>query len=327
MPFTHRCFQTYDMEKIPVHDDLFLMDVVWLQEWEKEWIAVSEGNGGDPYTVGFISRASAASVRESGIELCWYPNTHDRFHEVKILLPRDAFIAAVTAWEYERRLTIFVKSGWLRQLHLRANSVFAMIDASGMTKEIEAGRISRDKLISLRDHIDEIAARHPDISFISFADSLLLKTNWVVGIRSAGIMYNYRPETLLLLFRELRAAYKAVLNLDIYGVFAQGSNEYYDDALLHVSNSKNHICLNSLGLPFAQIMLIEAAARAAIRKGEHGQYELYMDADFFRSLQFTSYRDRESVRSARYMPKMTTEPGIYFYNQCDALLGILEVLS
>lgn len=244
---------------------------------------------------------------------------------MKTTLPRDAFVVCVIAWAYEKRETIFVKSHWLRAIHLRSNSVFAMIDAADMTKEIECGRLSRDKLIDLRDAIDALAANHTDISFISFADSLLLKTNWVVGMVESGVTYTYRPENLIFLFKDIRSIYREILGLDIYGVYAQGSNEYYDDALTHTSPSGNHISLNSLGLPFAQIMLIEHAARDAIRKGMHGRSELYLDKDFFLSLQLEDHSFRDTVPSAPYKPKMTSLMGSYYYLQSDDLIAALKV--
>lgn len=57
-----------------------------------------------------------------------------------------------------------------------------------------SGRLSRDKLVKLRDRINDVAARHPDISFISFADSILLKSNWYVGIVGSGVKYSYEPD-------------------------------------------------------------------------------------------------------------------------------------
>ena len=307
------------------------MDEVWLDDWEAEYIklAESEGDdddeGGDPYSVGYISRASASAVTDAGVELCWYPNTNDRFHEVKTVIPRDAIVTVVEAWNYDKRPTIFVKSEWLRQLHLRSYSVFAIIDAANMTAEITAGRLNRSKLVELRDRIDEVAAHHPDISFISFADSVLLKTNWFVGMVGTPVKYSYAPEKVLTIFTELQAVYRATLDLDIYCVLAQGSNEFYDDALTHTSPLGNHISLNSMGLPFAQIMLIENAARAAIRRGEHGRYDIYMDEDYFYSLQFTGYEARETVKSAPYKQKMSSEPGRYFYSNRADLSHILKM--
>jgi hypothetical protein len=328
MPFTHPCFRIFDLDNLPLNRDLYLMDEVWLAEWEAEYIKLAEGDdddeGGDPYGVGYISRASATAVSPAGVELCWYPNTHDRFHEVKTVIPRAAIVTVVEAWNYDKRPTIFVRSDWLRELHLRSYSVFAMIDAANMTKEITAGRLSRDKLVELRDQIDDVAARHPDISFISFADSVLLKTNWFVGMVGSVVKYSYEPEKLLTIFAELQTVYRAVLGLEIYCVLAQGSNEFYDDALTHTSPSGNHISLNSLGLPFAQIMLIENAARKAIGAKGHDPHELYMDEDFFYSLQFENYDAREMVKSGTYKQKMSSAPGRYFFSDCAGLRAILK---
>lgn len=216
---------------------------------------------------------------------------------------------------------MFVKSEWLRKLYLRSNSIFAMIDAVDMTAAIRSGAITHETVIALRDALDAFAARYP---FISFADSLLLKTNWTVGMVDTDVQYTYVPESLLILFQQLQTLYRSTLGLEIYGVFVQRANEYYDDPLLHISRAQNHISLNSLGLPFAQIALIEGAARKAIRAGEHPPMEIYMDSDLFHSLMFKNYERKEHWRSAPYKPKMTSEPGSYYYAMCEDLMSCLS---
>jgi hypothetical protein len=323
--FDHPCFQKFSIDRIPLERDLYLMGADWMSPWEAEYIKLAETGSGDPYNIGYIAPASAHSITSAGVDLSWYPNVNDRFHEVKIMLPREAFVVAVEAWNYDKRTTIFVRTEWLRRLHLRSNSIFGMIDTADMTKAMALGHLSREKLIELRDRIDALAAGRRDISFISFADSLLLKTNWQVGMVDTDVTYSYRPEALFHLFRELREIYRAVLRLDIYAIFAQGSNEYYDDPLTHLSAAGNHFCFNSLGLPFAQIKLIEDAARNAIRRGEHGRYDIYMDEDFFYSLQFADYEARARVPHGSYQPKMTSCPGHYFFSNCDPLLKQLSM--
>ncbi len=330
MAFTHPCFRIFNIDDLPLNCDLYLMDEVWLLKWEAEYIKLAEAEGkndyegGDPYSVGYISRASATAVNSEVVELCWYPNTHDRFHEVKVVIPRTSIVNVVEVWDYGRRPTVFVRSDWLRTLHLRSYSIFAMIDAANMTSKITSGHLSRENLVELRNRIDDIATRYPNISFISFADSILLKTNWFVGMVGSRVKYSYKPEILLTVFEELKAVYDSVLSLEVYCVFAQGSNEFYNDALTHISCSGNHISLNSLGLPFAQIMLIEKAARKAISEGEHGRHELYMDEDFFHSLQFENYSSRELVKSGTYSQKMSSAPGRYFFSDSVGLRAILK---
>jgi len=323
--FSDYSFQKFTLDELPLQRDIFMMDEAWMDEWEAEWLKVFHGDDkAVPYEVGYVTPVHVALVTEAGAELSWYANTLDRFHEVKTFLPRNAFVASAVAYEYERRPVLFVKSDWLRKLHLRSNSVFAMIDAVDMTEAIRSGSISHEKVIALREALDVIAADYPSVSFISFADSLLLKTNWTAGMVNTDVTYTYVPESLLVLFQRLQALYRDTLGLEIYGVFAQGSNEYYDDPLLHISKGQNHISLNSLGLPFAQISLIEGAARKAIGNREHDRMEIYMDADLFHSLMFKNYERKANWPSAPYKPKLTTEPGRYFYGMVDDLLSCLS---
>lgn len=318
-------FRKFALEELPLQRDIFMMDEVWMDAWEAEWLKVFHGDDtASPYELGYITPVHIAQVTPAGAEISWYANTHDRFHRVKTFLPRDAFVASALAYEYEKRHQLFVKSDWLRKLHLRSNSIFAMIDAVDMMKAIEASAISHHKVIALRAALDTLAADYPFVSFISFADSLLLKTNWTAGMVNTDVTYTYVPESLLILFQRLQTLYRGTLGLEIYGVFAQGSNEYYDDPLLHISKSQNHVSLNSLGLPFAQISLIEHAARQAIRNGAHGRAEFYIDGDLFHSLMFKNYERKERWPSAPYKPKMTSEPGEYFYGTVADLIACLS---
>jgi hypothetical protein len=183
--------------------------------------------------------------------------------------------------------------------------------------------LSRDLLIDLRERIDSVAADYPNISFISFADSLLLKSNWQVGQYRSEVKYTYEPEAFLHLFLKLQDAYCKSLKMDVYAVFTQGSNAYYDDALLHVSDQGNHISLNSLGLPFAQLMSIDRTARLAIHHGTHGPAELYMDATFFRSLRFEFKFDRDATGHSTYREPLLGEEGVYYYASCSRLIDNL----
>jgi hypothetical protein len=179
-------------------------------------------------------------------------------------------------------------------------------------KALASGILARSKLIELRNRIDEIAARNPCVAFMSFADSLLLKSNYSVGQYDSDIKYTYDPERILRLLPEIQAAYASVLGLEIYAVVTQGSNEYYDDSLLHISSSNNHISFNSLGLPFAQTQAIEHSARAAIKLRVHQPADAYLDETFFHSLRFRhGFRKNEEPKFS-YIAPMATGPTHYF---------------
>ena len=117
-----------------------------------------------------------------------------------------------------------------------------------------------------------MSEQYTDISFISFADNILLKSNWSIGHFDSGIEYNYKPEIFIQLAKIINSIYYETLGLNTYAIVAQGNNEYYNDSLLHISPSKNHISLNSLGVPFAQIMEIDSTVRTAIREKNINQH-------------------------------------------------------
>jgi len=252
-------------------------------------------------------------------------DTHDRFHEVKVILPISEFLTCVGSYHYDEKPHIFVKDAWLSQLYLRSYSAFVMIDAVGVKKELRAGKLSRSRLIMLRDEIDALANRHPALAFVSLADSLVVKGNWSVGHIGSGAKYTYEPELFIGLIPEVQSIYAQVLGLHIYAIFTQGVNEYCEDAPTHVSNGGNHLCLNSLSLPFAQLLSIDEAARSAIRDGSHSAHELYLDEDFYHSLRFKYGFDKNAQPRAHYRDPMTGGSGHYFYGDCQRFLKNLTI--
>ena len=320
--FEHEKFDKYEFEDIPLDRDLYIMDESYMHEYEKSMTAFFEGNSSE--NVGYVGCVAARSVNANVIELSWYPNTYDRFHEVSIILPLNKFIACVGSWQCDEKPHIFVKSDWLEQIYSRSYSIFVMIDAIGVKTALEQGVVCREKLIQLRQEIDSLAAKHTHISFISFADSLLLKSNWSVGYFEKKIEGNYEPEIFINLSDEINKIYEQILGLSTYAVIAQGSNEYYEDALLHISKSKNHISLNSLGIPFAQLMEIENTARKAIKCEIHQPAELYMDQKYFYSLQFKYEFEKTKQPKNSYITKMMNSPAQYFYSSREHILRNLK---
>ncbi len=289
-----------------------------MQEYEHAFLDFFRG-GPDP-NVGYISYAAVRGINSTSIDLSWYPNIYTRFHEVAVSLPKDQFLTCVGCWQCDEKPHIFVKTTWLEHLHLRFYSVFCLVDAIDFEDALRLGRITRDKLLLLRAAIDKLAARHPDVSFLSFADSLLLKSNWSVGHFHSKTTYTYRPEELLHIIRSIQQIYTEVLGLGVYAVVTQGSNEYYDDPLLHKSESGHHICLNSLGLPFAQLMSIDGA----VKQKRHPFAELYMDEQFYHSLRLRfDFAERRPERHS-YRAKMMIKEGGYYCGVCKELVDNLQ---
>lgn len=320
--FDHEMFDNYSFEQIPLDRDLFVVDEIYLHEYENSMLRFFEGAKYE--CIGYVSYVAARAINDNSVELSWYANVNDRFHEVAITLPRDQFIACVGSWRWKEKPCIFVKSGWLSNILLRTYSVFALIDAADVKKALEKGDLRRPRLIELRNSIDDLANKHTDISFISFADSILLKSNWSVGQFKSEEKYTYTPEIFIHLAGKINDIYQRVLGLRTYAVVAQGSNEYYDDPLLHISATQNHISLNSFGFPFAQLMEIEGAARKAVRSGLHPRSDLYMDKQYFNSLKFKFEFEKNAEPNNVYQAKMMSTPSKYYYSSLSNIVNNLK---
>ncbi len=320
--FDHPGIRKYAFAEVPLNEDIFLMDEKWIQEYDQALLTMFRG--GLYPDVGYVSYAAATQIDADSMQISWYPNIFDRFHEIKVTLPKDQFIACVDCYNHDGNPRLFVQGAWLENLHLRAYSIFALLDAIGVKEALRGGRLKREKLIELRNAIDQVAETHRSISFVSFADSMLLKSNWFVGQYDSEVKYSYRPEAFLAPLKEIRDCYRKILNLDVYAILTQGSNEYYEDPLLHISKNQNHISLNSLGLPFAQLLSIDSAVRTAIKTGTHAPADLYMDRNFFRSLKFLPAFDKDHQPKNEYQLPMTDEPGSYFCTNLETIFKSLD---
>jgi len=284
--FEHTLFDIYSLTEVPCNRDLYLMDEKWLKGYEASMLGTFEGNSSDEPT-GYISYVAVRHADEYGLDLSWYPNAlGDRFHEVRLWLPKSQFITCVGCEQYDEKPHIFVKSGWFNDLYRRPFSTFALVDAIGVKDALRRERFDKEALADLRAGIDRIASQHSDVFFLSFADSLILKSNWTVGAFDNDVPYTYEPEKVLRVIPEIAGTYKSVLGINIYAVATQGANEYYDKTLQHISSEGNHVCMNSMGLPFAQMFAIERAVKNAIANDLHKPTELYLDSRLFNSLRF-----------------------------------------
>lgn len=312
--FDHSKIDDHSFDQVPLNQDIYLVDEKWMIPYERMLSDVL-AHRGEYEHIGYVSYVAARRVQAENIELSWYANVHDRFHEISIVLPRQAFVRCVECQDIDEKPRIFVDTNWLENLHLRSHTVFAMIDAIGVKNALANNEITKEGLASLRIQVDEIAQRFPNVAFISFADSIILKSNWTVGLFESGVSYTYRPEVFLEVFSEIKDAFFATFGLGVYGVFAQGTNEYYDDSLLHISKSHNHIGLNSLGTPFAQLSAIEGTARKRARANCGPSYELYMDSLYFHSLKFGYPFDKQSLPAIPYEFSGLTGYGEHKYYQ------------
>lgn len=313
--FANPDFEHYSPDALHNYE-LLLQDEVYIKEYKRS--ITDQNNGGEWKEVGYINFVAVKRVTPKIIELSFFPIRSDRRLELPIVLPRDQIVTCVRAWQWDEKPTLFVKSNWLEKTLSRFNCVFGLIDASEVKNKLETGVAINEQLPKLRSGLDAIAARYPQISFVSFADNVLLKSNW-----SLDVKHSYNPEALLYLFTEIRTLFKESLGLAVYGVFTQGSNEYYTDASMHVSETKNHVCLNSLGASFADLWTIEAAACRAYKENPHSD-DLYLDELYFNSLRLDSNFKETILDWNSYTKRISKASAWYARVSCDEVLKNLK---
>lgn len=238
----------------------------------------------------------------------------DRAHLIETTIPKNEIKHAIDNTVFGGKVNIFVSSEWLNNLYLRYNCIFAWIDAINFSEALKSQSITNENLIALRTAIDDVSKKYPYVSFISFADTILLKSNWTIQKK-----IEYKPELFLEIFDEIKKLYRMHLKLDIYAILTQGTNEYYSSNLLHISKSKNHICLNSLGTPFAQILEIEKSVKTNKEK-----FELYLTSDYFSSIKFKyDFYKAEHTRKT-YVSKIADRESVYYCFSYENLISNLR---
>jgi hypothetical protein len=316
--FEYEKFDKYDFKDIPLNEDVYIIDEIYLKEYETQLLKFFD-DGADFDPVGYCVSASVHTVSDTSADIIINIDIWKRFHNVNITLPKDQFVACVGSWQIDEKPHLFVKSEWFKTLYLRNYSIFAFIDVADFAKKYNKGEIQRDQLLSIRDQIDDLAKEHKNtITFITFADTLILKSNWT----TANLEYTYSPNVFIDLSVKINKIYSDTIGLSTYTIITQGSNEYYGDVLLHIAG--NHICLNSLGVPFEQLKQIEIAAKQAISDETHKKEDIYMDSQYFYSLNFTLSFDKSLVPSNKYQSKLTTSPLKYYYSSYKRIVENLK---
>jgi len=312
--FEHPEFTLWEPDELPRNRDCFLMDEKYMGSYENYMLECFRNGGTTKEPPGFVSYIAVRNVELGNIVLSWFTNVIDRFHETDLKLPKHEIVICVGAEGWSERPHIFVNSQWLRTIYMQQNSIFALIDAGDMKRALQEGRVSRDQLIRLRSHLDEIAKKHKDVLFLSFADTVILKTNWTVGSFNITTNYTYSPKRVLSIIDDVAQAFQKNLDMDSYAIVTQGSNEYYDDPLF--SNTQvNHISLNSLGTPFANLKFIEDSVRNS-GKTKHGKYQIYLDSFFFHSLNVPeNFAVNTNKREYSYKSKVQVDPKYYCFNR------------
>ncbi len=223
--FEHKHFKVINYDTL-LHTECFIIDEIYLNDYELYWINIFNDydSGKDlnqSIPPGYITPVVIEKINLKSLDLSWFLTVMDRFHKLDIVLPLEELTICVGNRVFDDKIHLFVKSNWLEHLFLKNYSVFGLIDAIGTKDAIKDLKINSNNLINLRNSIDKLASRYREISFISFADTLLLKSNWNTSYFKQKRKYTYNPEIFILVFKELKKIYSECLGLDLWNIYSR----------------------------------------------------------------------------------------------------------
>lgn len=321
--------EVYPFDRIPSRRDLFLIGSSQLEALRSEWARyLAEPDGTTPRHPNEALNFTWCSVQASADDSCDLNICIDmtrRYHGAVRKLPRSKFVTCVHFWNYQKRPYLVVSQDWFDEIQQALYSLYALVDAIGVRRALESqDGLSPARIAALKSRLDGIAAAHPDHVFFTFADSVIIKTNW--SARPGEYSTTYRPESFLDVVEEVRRAFADSLSMDSYAVVTQGANYFQQPNAVEISSTGNHIFLGSLGVPFANLLEIDEAARKAIRENAHPATNLYLSESFAASLRFKAYdqQDKLWIRMAGFTSKVgTVGPSAYLPVDTGDLLALL----
>jgi hypothetical protein len=274
-------------EEIPTGRDLLLVGAGQLEALRRDWwtyLSALERKEDCDHDHTIDARFCAIEARqEDCCDLNVCITTSTRYHGVVKILPRSKVVLCVYFWNHEDRPYLVVDQAWFDEIATERFCLYALVDAIGMRDLLRRqGRVTAHQLTQLRKGVDGLARGHKNHAFLSFADNILIKSNWVAT--DAGYETTYRPEAFIDLTGDVCHVIEEALGLQAYAVVTQGASAAEDDSLLHVSDTRNHIFFGSLAAPFAELVEIDRALREALHERKHAPRELYLSAQVFWSL-------------------------------------------
>lgn len=288
--------QFYTFDEVPLARDLFVIGASQIDVLKSKWDwYLSQPDGPSPgHPNSFLKhRWCAIETRDAdSCEINLEISIRTRWHGAIRTLPRTKFVGCVKFWNYEKRPYLIVDQDWFDDIEQTRFSLYGLVDVVGMRALLSRqGKVEQDQLQSLKREMDSLAAKHREFAFVTFADNVLVKTNW--SARPDVYDASYNPEKFLHVLADVRKALRSVLGLDSYAVVTQGGDSFASESPLYVSPEQNHVFFGSLGTPFVELFDIDKAARLAIRSKSHAPCNLYLAHSFLLTLKFKDFEIRD----------------------------------
>ncbi|HAT1773018.1 TPA: hypothetical protein I8034_002397 [Legionella pneumophila] len=284
-------FDEFEYENLPIEMDMLLVGDKYLDDYYGEWEKFFKDKKHNPYIGYFGFPIQVISVKPNTLEIRLFIFSKDRYHETIFELPKNDFIRCVSVRRYDNKPCIFVKNDWLKKFSENQFSCYGLIDESNYRDKHQISTEHKYFLINKQKALKKIASKYPNILFILYSDSILLKFSWFIN------EYNlYTPEQLIKVFKEIELFFNKN-DSECYGIFTQGINFGSSNELFTSKN--NLVDLNVNGSAFADLFCIDKAVRTNIKKQLHSKEKMYFDENLFYSLNI-SQEIKENLRKELY---------------------------
>lgn len=287
-----------DFDDIPIETDLFLISEAQAGLCSREWGRYLSGHADPQKHPHHSLRTRFCAVRSSSresLELSLEVNIIDRWHGAMRVLPRSDFKGCVQWWNFQKQPYLVVSRRWMRELGEPRFSIYALVDVIGTKKRCATqGGIDTEALGRFRASIDAIARSKRSFAFLSFADNVLVRSDWNAAKR--GAQSTYEPEAMLAVVSAIRAAIKSELHSESYAILSQGTNWAADDAGKRGHRQPNHAVFGSLGAPFEELFHIDLAVKSSMRSKRHEASDYYLARSFAQSLRYEGSAMPEDIR-------------------------------
>ncbi|MDR3477010.1 MAG: hypothetical protein P4M14_03135 [Gammaproteobacteria bacterium] len=249
-------------------------------EYKQRWIAFFKDQNKNPYT-GYVSKSIIVNkIRSSNLQLSIFLTySNDRFHEMSFELPKSEYIQCLEHQD-SKYPCVFVKDTWFKKFLETKYCCYGLIDEVDFKETYLINPDLNDYSLKRKSGIEKIANEYPQISFVIFSDSVLLKLPWSLDQYEA----TYTPELMVGIFKEIKDFYKRKLHCECYGIFIQGVNYTSTNDLISVGKNNNCIDLNCSGSAFANLFSIDATIKLNIKNKQHKKSQIYFDEKFLISL-------------------------------------------
>ena len=317
----------YGTSDIPLNKDSFLLSDQWVDKIEQQWTEFLSPkydhqkwihpNGLMDYVPCHIS-----SVSESHFNITLLLDRSSRFHTISKTLPARFFRTAFKVFTSEKRPYIIVDQNWFNNLKNSVYSAYVLIDFIGIRNLLnEYGEFPYDTLNSIKTIIDKYSNQHKDLTFLTCADNIIIKSGWEFGSENS----KYQPEKLIITVNQLMKEIKKETLINSYAIMTQGANYVDEKNLIHSATPKNHFFMSSISVPFIEAFEIDFDIRKRIKNKEIDKMPFYIEHSFYISTKRKNYSSEEPTWYKQFnfesekLKTILTYSALTFENICDLI--------